>query len=336
MNVNISNEPLVSIVVPVYQVESYIDKCLKSIMSQTYTNIEIIVVDDGSTDRSGEICDSFSLVDDRFVVIHKDNKGLSDARNVGIHYSNGDYIAFIDGDDYASSLFIETLLVAALENNCDISCVPYGTPFMDGDDCQLKEDSIKIGETIAVDVFDMQRMLLYQKVDTGAQWHMFRKSVLGANPFPEGLYYEDLATIYKVIKGVKRVALVNECRLYAYRIRSNSIMSKSFDHLKSNSAIIIASQLYENISWWYPELDAAASSRCFSLCRMVYAQALSEKEATKNDRALLWNELDKHKRVVVKDKYARKRERIAAFFACIGMNSFSLFCRACRFTGLMR
>ena len=115
-------QDLISIVVPIYNVEKYLEKCINSIIIQTYKNIEIILVNDGSTDSSGKICDIYLKKDKRIKVIHKKNGGLSDARNVGIENAKGKYIAFIDSDDFIDSDFIEILYNLIIEYNADVSC----------------------------------------------------------------------------------------------------------------------------------------------------------------------------------------------------------------------
>ena len=110
----------ISVIVPVYNVEKYLTKCVDSIMNQTYKDLEIILVDDGSTDNSGKICDEYVKKDKRFKVIHKKNGGLSDARNVGIKNSTGEYLSFIDSDDYIDNDMIECLYNACIKNNADI------------------------------------------------------------------------------------------------------------------------------------------------------------------------------------------------------------------------
>ena len=120
---------MISIVVPVYNVEKYLSQCLDSILTQTYKNLEIILVDDGSTDKSGSICDSYKKKDPRIVVIHKENGGLSDARNAGVAICKGDFISFVDSDDYLSPYFYEILMGVAQKRNCDIVALKSGTDF---------------------------------------------------------------------------------------------------------------------------------------------------------------------------------------------------------------
>ena len=114
---------LVSIIVPVYNIEDYIETCINSILKQTYKNIEIIIVDDGSNDNSGKICDELKNKDPRIFVYHKENGGLSDARNFGISKVNGDYITTVDGDDFVGEMYIKNLVELLIKNNADISAI---------------------------------------------------------------------------------------------------------------------------------------------------------------------------------------------------------------------
>lgn len=113
--------PLISVIVPCYKVERYLPKCIDSILRQTYKNLEVILVDDGSPDRSGEICDTYATKDSRIVVIHKANGGLSDARNVGIDQAKGEWITFIDSDDFVSDSYVEVLFHLATDFSCECS-----------------------------------------------------------------------------------------------------------------------------------------------------------------------------------------------------------------------
>lgn len=333
-----ANSNLVSVIVPVYNVKSYLQECFDSICRQSYRNIEIILVDDGSTDGSGELCDVLAANDDRTIVLHKENGGLSDARNAGLRIAQGEWISFVDSDDYVSPVFIEILLNACLDSGCQISAIPFGKPFSDGDACSLVESLGPVAPAKALPSPDVQRLMLYQTLDTGAQWRLYAKAPLGIDPFPKGLYYEDLASIYKIIHKVDSVAVVDCRELYAYRMRSNSIIRQEYRHIKGESALIIADQLYRDICNWYPDLGKAAASRCFSVCRMVFAQIPSKKanSCQIQDKDSLWSVLSLHRKAVLGDKEARRRERFAAFVACFGKRAFSLFCCVARVLGLLR
>lgn len=333
-----NHQPLVSVVVPAYNVKKYLGRCISSIQQQTYTNIEIILVDDGSTDGTSELCNELAATDSRIHVMHKHNGGLSDARNVGITHCHGEWVSFIDSDDFVSPVFIEALVQAAVETKTEIAAVPGGTSFEDTDECHLDETISIVPPAHIVSSTMMQEMLLYQRVDNGSPWHLFKREILGNEPFPVGLYYEDLATTYQFIHCVDQVAIVNDNRLYAYRTRSDSIIHQQYRHLKGESAIAVQTQLRRNIEQWYPQLSDAVASRCFSLCRMVFAQTPvhSSNAVFIKDRQDLWRIISENSKTVLTDPSARKRERLAAAIALMGEQPFTLFCRACRRLNLMR
>ena len=116
---------LISVIIPVYNVEQYLSKCLDSVVNQTYKNLEVILVDDGSTDNSGKICDEFALKDNRIIVIHKSNGGLSSARNEGLKFAKGQYVGFVDSDDYIEIGMYEKLLEVSLKYGSDVVCSNY-------------------------------------------------------------------------------------------------------------------------------------------------------------------------------------------------------------------
>lgn len=334
-----ANDNLVSVIVPVYNVKSYLEECYDTICCQSYQNIEIILVDDGSTDGSGELCDDLATRDARTVVLHKENGGLSDARNAGLRIAKGDWISFIDSDDYVSPVFIEVLLNAALDTGCEIAAIPFGKPFKDGEKCNLADVLGSVTPAKPLASHSVQCLMLYQALDTGAQWRLYAKAPLGIDPFPVGLYYEDLASIYKIIHRIDKVAVVDSRELYAYRMRGNSIIRQNYSHLKGASALKISGDLYANICNWYPELSDAAASRCFSVCRMVFAQAISAStasESAESDADELWSVIKRFRTTVLKDSKARKRERFAAFIACLGKTWFKLFCLIARRLGFLQ
>ena len=133
--------PLVTIIIPVYNVEKYLPKCLDSIINQTYNHLEIIIVDDGSKDSSGLICDEYALKDQRIKVLHKKNGGLSSARNAGLDIAKGDYIMFVDSDDYVESHYCEVPLKHALEKNVRIVSFGYNKIFIDGNILKRKTNN---------------------------------------------------------------------------------------------------------------------------------------------------------------------------------------------------
>jgi glycosyltransferase involved in cell wall biosynthesis len=358
----VKDAPLISVIVPVYNVEKYIEQCVESLVAQDYPNLEIILVDDGATDSSGPICDRLAREYKNVVTYHKNNGGPSEARNYGLARSHGEWISLVDSDDYVSPAFISALYNAAQSYGHTVAGIPHGKDFKDGQPCVLVERvnlirsdvsqnnraansrALEKGSSLSVnmmmlDAHEAIRELLYQEIDTGAGWRLFRRDVLGTDPFPVGLYYEDLATVYKIIYRAGGMVLVDCPELYAYRILATSITRQAYRHIKAYSAISVASQMYEDIAGWYPDLAQACSSRCFSVCRMVYAQVPKGKKATEeeqSDRRELWHVIRANRNVVANDPGARKRERLAANIARLGEGPFSCFCSLARAMGLMR
>lgn len=350
----LATHPLVSLIVPVYDVEPYLRECVDSILGQTYANLEVILVDDGSPDGCGAICDEYEKRDSRVVTLHKENGGLSDARNYGLRRARGEWVSFIDSDDYVSPMFIEALLVTAVAYGCAIAAVPGGTSFRDGERCALEagvcpvvptktdnagDKSLHPVNTLLLDARDALEKILYQEMATGAQWRLYRRDVLGADPFPVGLYYEDLASAYRFVHHSGMVAVLETKGLYAYRMRSSSIIRQAYRPIKARSALVVAKQLKEEITSWYPDLAAAVASRCFSVCRMVFAQVPvggGVASDTRRDRDSLWKTLKENRRIVLRDPRARKRERFAAAISLLGEGPFVLFCIICRRFGLMQ
>ena len=215
---------LISVIVPIYKVEKYLDKCIESIINQTYYNLEIILVDDGSPDKCGEICDKYALQDDRIVVIHKENGGLSDARNKGLKVSTGKFISFIDSDDFISVNYFEYLYSLLKKYNADISVVlPY--KFSNYDEIKINNTG---GKVTVYNASEALITMLYQKKFDNAAWgKLYKKDVVKNIEFPVGKLYEDIGTTYKYLLNSKKVVFGNE-RLYYYLQRNDSIMGKPF------------------------------------------------------------------------------------------------------------
>ena len=330
--------PLISVIVPVYNVEHYVRQCVESLVAQDYLNLEIVLVDDGATDSSGAICDELAAAHGNITCVHKENGGLSDARNYGLACSRGGWVSFVDSDDWVSPTFISALYEAASMLDCPIAAVPGGHDFVDGEECSLV-GKVRPVAAVPLGAHEVLRRMLYQEIATGAPWRLYRREVLGGDPFPKGLYYEDLASTYKFVHRAGKVALVNCRELYAYRKRNDSIIRQGYSHVKGTSALIVADQLYSDISEWYPDLSKAAASRCFSVCRMVFGQVPVGANATDEesaDRQALWETLKRHRSVIVHDSDARPRERLAAFIACLGEGAFLVFCKLARRMGKMQ
>ncbi|MBQ3163642.1 MAG: glycosyltransferase [Lachnospiraceae bacterium] len=215
---------LVSVIVPVYQVREYLMECVQSIQEQTYTELEIILVDDGSTDGSEEICDKCVINDKRISVIHQKNQGLSVARNNGLRHAKGRLIAFVDADDVVDERYIEVLYEILAKYEADIAVCDY-VRFRTGEGYYTHR---KKGELL----ISSQTMLRQwhgtrKRVETVAWNKLYRREVL-RTPFPEGKLHEDIYTSHLFIENAKRIAITKQ-QLYYYRLRKNSITNKKTD-----------------------------------------------------------------------------------------------------------
>lgn len=234
---------LVSIVVPVYNVELYIRKCIESILKQTYQNFELILVDDGSTDKSMLIIEKY-INDKRIKVFNKKNGGLSDARNFGIDRANGKYITFIDSDDEITNKYLENLVIALESTNSDISIVSYNN---------IDEDNIvsKLKHNNKVTTFNKQQILLkmYNRkhnIDFITAWgKLYKINLFNDIRYPYGKINEDEATTYKLYLKSKRIAF-KDTGDYLYRTRYNSIMNSSYS-LKKLDILEIYKERIDNL-----------------------------------------------------------------------------------------
>lgn len=215
--------PKLSIIVPVYKVEPYIHKCVDSILNQSFTDFELILVDDGSPDKCGKICDEYALKDERVRVIHKENGGLSDARNAGIDIAVGEVIGFVDSDDWIEQRMYEEMLNYMEENNLDIVCA---------DTNQVKEGKIKFKPRYKKNkIWDKKEAIceiLNGTLDNAAWNKIYKRSVIGKVRYPKGRIYEDVATTYKFIANSDKVGYISK-PYYNYLKRKGSIVASGFN-----------------------------------------------------------------------------------------------------------
>lgn len=219
--------PLISIIVPVYNVKDYLEKCLKSICGQTYQNLEIIVVDDGSTDGSGELCDVFAQSDSRIKVVHQSNGGLGAARNKGLDIAIGEYIGFVDSDDWIDSDMYQFLYELMDTSKADISiCSHYVEK---SNKTKIKYSSDKV---LSMDPIEAIRLLAKDKIVRNYAWDkLFKRDLFKDLRFPENCWFEDLAVMYKVFYKAQKIVMQGRPK-YHYLVRENSIMGSKYNPKK--------------------------------------------------------------------------------------------------------
>lgn len=216
---------LISVIVPVYKVEKYIDRCVNSILKQTFKDFELILVDDGSPDKCGKICDEYAKKDDRIIVIHKTNGGLSDARNVGIDWamknSNSEWITFIDSDDWVHVDYLMNLLTATVDNNIDISVCSYINTT--GETNVEKENS-----PLNIELRGTEEFFINNNVNAVVAWgKLYKKNLWIDIRYPYGKIHEDEFTTHKVLFKIKNIAYISQ-NLYYYYTNQNGIMHQKW------------------------------------------------------------------------------------------------------------
>lgn len=218
---------MISVIVPVYKVEPYLARCVDSILAQTYSDFELILVDDGSPDNCGAICDAYAKQDSRIHVIHKPNGGLSDARNAGLEIATGEYVTFVDSDDFINSHAMERLHEAAASNQADIAVGDY---FSFTDEREANDAECEKNEVTYINGIDACKELYgkdYIKYTT-AWGKLYRTDLYHDVRFPVGKINEDEATTYKLYLASEKVAVLT-AQLYYYRFNPNGIMqTKTF------------------------------------------------------------------------------------------------------------
>lgn len=237
--------PKISIIVPIYNVEQYLRKCIYSLINQTYKNLEIILINDGSSDNSGLICDEYAKKDDRIKVIHKENEGVSVARNIGLDIATGEYIFFIDSDDYLNTNAILILFDNLKKYDADISMCEYIRVY----DYNYKEKTIKEDIKIYKNIEALEK--LYNDTFTFHENYglfispgskLYKKKLFENIRYPIGKFYEDGATIYKVLYNAKKIVHTNLI-LYYYYQRQGSTSRKKIDKTRLDRLDAFRSQI---------------------------------------------------------------------------------------------
>lgn len=239
---------LISIVIPVYNVENYLERCIRSVLNQTYGNLEIILVDDGSPDRCGELCERYAREDSRVKAYHKANGGLSDARNYGVAKASGQYIAFIDSDDYIAPNYIEYLYDLLRKYGADISCC-YMIKAVDDHAEYCVNTAIPAEQPLTGREASLALLGSLYMVLVTAWGKLYQSDIVKKYPFPVGKKHEDEATTCKYYYEARKVIIGNRC-LYAYYQNPESIM-----HTMSSTLNEDALWVLEHRARFYEEKD---------------------------------------------------------------------------------
>lgn len=295
----------ISIIVPIYNVENYLRRCVDSILLQTHKNIEVILVDDGATDSSPAICDEYSKKDDRIKVVHKQNGGLSSARNAGLDIATGDYIGFVDSDDFIAEDMYENLVKEISGDKSNIANCMYVRYYDSG---ETSPSRVPHNTNEEIEIIDFLKELLLHTGDVSVCSKLFPKEVIGNTRFPEGTLNEDLIFIVGIIEKAEKIKFVGQVGYYYY-VRQGSISAKygkTFIDMQKNALWML-----ELVKEKYPTLKVMALR--FALYQnMAYLLAVPKSEAGKHNDTYISavKFIRKNFFSVFKNPYLKKKEKI--------------------------
>lgn len=312
-------QELISIIIPVYKVEEYLDKCVESIRKQTYSKLEIILVDDGSPDNCGKMCDAYAKEDNRIKVIHKENGGLSDARNAGIEIATGNYIAFVDSDDFVSQDYIEYMYNMITETDAKLAICGVKEIWKN---TQIEEETYAEPKLLTpTETFE--NFLLAKGIEICAYAKLYHKDLWKEHRFPKGKVYEDTAIMYHIIEEAQAI-VYGEKDCYYYIARIGSISKQPGFNKNEEDYIEHTEQMLAFLKEKHPELQEAI--RRF----MVYAKfrilrmLIFTKPRNRQMEKEYIREIKQHQKQVLKGKDTPKRDKMAIYLLNLGLPVFKI------------
>lgn len=321
------DKPLISVIIPAYNVSPYIKKCIDSVLGQEFHDFEVLLVDDGSTDNTGELCDQLASEDQRIKAYHKTNGGLSDARNYGIDRASGEYLTFIDSDDYITPDYLSYLkyLIDKIPE-CKLSiCSLYNVFSANG----KIVDNGNGQEMILSPEKCLQMMCYHNLVDTCAYAKLYHRSIFDQVRYPKGKLFEDIGTTYKLINQCDNISCGFKPKYY-YVLRPGSIVNSTYNPKKLD-LLEMTDQMARDVSSLFPSLENAV------LRRRVYARfsTLNQMLDVKDERALaerkkLIQFIHDYQKTVMHDPLTPCRDRAAIRLLNIGFPAYRCFWKVYR------
>lgn len=307
-------QPLVSVIVPVYNAEQYLRRCVDSILQQSYRELEIILVDDGSTDGSRQLCQEYARADQRVKVYRQKNTGLSGARNKGIAKARGEYLTFVDADDEVCEGGIAYLYEMVEKFGADLAIAGQVVTLPSGKEVEryLSDESEKI-----LSQEEALRMLLTDEISVSAGGKMYRRELFKSIKYPVGRLCEDNGTTYKLILASKKIAWGPQ-QVYRYYKNAGSIMLSEYNHRKMD-LVELVDMMCDEIDHQMPELKPYTEKRRIEARFSILRQALPSKlpKAERSKIAELKRYILARKKLILTDVVYTKRER-AALLALMG------------------
>ena len=319
----------VSIIVPVYQVEKYIRQCVDSILAQTFTDFELILLDDGSKDQSGQICDEYARMDERVRVIHKENGGLSDARNKGMDQINGNYFMFVDSDDYIAPTMVECLYKNILSQNADIAACNY-LYFSENDRKKDFVTNVKSEILDGTEIFYNRKNERNYGIWTVAWNKLYKRKTCGKVRFRFGKYHEDEFWANEIYQMDIKIVTISEC-LYYYRQHENSTMRQK----KIARSLDIIEAFQERIYIYLRDETYADQAYKVLIYSLEYLEESKRLITNKNEKRK-YIQVEKRTKDIIRQLKKRKLsgiQRISLIF--IEMNPCFTFVVGMKFRGLL-
>lgn len=299
---------MISIIVPVYNAEKYIERCIESILNQTYRDIEVIAINDGSTDSSGSILEGLATSDSRLKVINKENSGVSDTRNAGLMAASGEYIGFVDADDYLDKSMYEKMIKVLSEYNADICCCGYRQEFND-----YHYDLASEGVRELNGPSEILSCYLRQDIRSGigdGNWNkLFRKSVLNNIRYKKCANGEDIDFQYKAFKNAGKLICIPDI-LYHYVANDESATGSEFK-LNKTSILKVAQDILDDVLSNYPELSEEAYA-FYLTWNLSLLQKITESRKTEDSKKyakIIANNLAEKKVYLINNKYSKRLDQ---------------------------
>lgn len=310
------NKPLVSIIVPIYNVEPYLIRCLESISRQTLSDFEVILVDDGSPDKCGEICDSYAQKDARFKVIHQPNGGISNARNSGVKMAQGQYLGFVDPDDYIVADMYEKLLNEMIAKDTDIVIC---------DHFRLEKEGIiprhSFAHDFVLDRNEAMRLVASDRMSSYLWCKLYKRILFAQVQFPEGQDFEDLSVLHEIIHAAEKIAYIHDC-LYYYFINPKGVIAtltvqKEYDHFMAwRQRRIFLKKLYPEFADYTYELFTYCGTRSYWLSRYC-----NDKKPAHEVRSMLKSET----RAILTSPLVRMKNKIRLMEVLLKINLYQFY-----------
>lgn len=291
---------MISVIVPVYNVEAYLSQCLDSVLAQTYQDLEILLIDDGSTDRSGSICDEYQEKDERIRVFHTYNHGLSAARNIGLDYASGEYILLLDSDDWIDRKTVQVLVEYAEKHDADVVSCAYYYEWKNSRNMEEKIDHLIILKGNQIMWAHIQEPYLGY-----VAWNkLYRTRLFSGTRYPAGRNHEDVLTTHKLLASAEKVVCIPDA-LFHYRMRADTI-SRVYSMDSMIAYWEAHDERYKALSKTYPECQDALVEECFRainrMCRWYASFSKTERARGEAVMQEMQNFAKRHERRVLRGK----------------------------------